>query len=190
MPTPAHTSREAIVREARRILESEGLEGLTMRRVAQAVGVRAPSLYKHVRDRGELIRLIANDTVAELGRRMEATSASGDPRRDMGSLARTLRTFAHEQPEAYRLLWSRLPEAWRVDADVNARAAEPVLRVAAELAGEARSLEVARLFTAWAHGFVSMELADAFRLGGGVDAAFDYGIERLTDAVAPSSVPG
>ena len=35
------------------------------------------------------------------------------------------------------------------------------------------------LFTAWATGFLQMELAGAFRLGGDVDEAFDYGLDRL-----------
>lgn len=52
-----------------------------------------------------------------------------------------------------------------------------VLRVSGELAGEAHVLDVARTYTAWINGFVSMELAGAFRLGGEVDQAFEFGIE-------------
>lgn len=40
-------------------------------------------------------------------------------------------------------------------------------------------LEVARLLVAFAHGFVSMELAGAFGLGGNVDAAFDCAVESI-----------
>ena len=189
MPTPPRTSLDAIVREARHILEAEGLEGLTMRRVAEGVGVRAPSLYKHVRDRGELIRLVANDAVSELGRRLASAAASGDPRHDMASMAQAHRSFAHGLPETYRLLWSRVPEAWRADPEVNISAAAPVLDTVSRLTGRTGTLEAARTFTAWAHGFVSMELAGAFRIAGDVDAAFDYGIERLTDAIASGPGP-
>ena len=38
--------------------------------------------------------------------------------------------------------------------------------------------------TAFAHGFVSMELTGAFRLGGDVDAAYRYGVDVLVDALA------
>ena len=48
MPTPSRTSTAEIVAAGRAILEAEGFEGLTMQRVAAAVGVRAPSLYKRV----------------------------------------------------------------------------------------------------------------------------------------------
>ena len=45
--------------------------------------------------------------------------------------------------------------------------------------GTDAALEAARLVTAWATGFIEMELAGAFRLGGDLDRAFEYGLERL-----------
>ena len=42
--------------------------------------------------------------------------------------------------------------------------------------GADHALDAARLLTAWATGFVTMELAGAFRLGGDLDDAYDYGI--------------
>jgi AcrR family transcriptional regulator len=184
MPTPSRTSLQDIVSAGRHILESGGLEDLTMARIAHAVGVRPPSLYKHVRDRGDLIRVIGNDTLGQLGGLMTAASGSGDPLRDLRAMACIQRAFAHQHPEAYRLLWLRLPEGWRVDADLNARATEPVLRAVAGLVGEDAKLVAARTFVAWAQGFVGMELAGAFRLGGDVDAAFDYGLECLLEALS------
>jgi hypothetical protein len=81
-----------------------------------------------------------------------------------------------------------LPDDWRFDADLNARLTEPVLRSVAALAGEDDALVAARTFVGWAQGFVSMELAGAFRLGGDVDAAFDYGLTRLTAALGSQVV--
>ncbi len=39
---------QEIVAEARELLEEEGAEALTMRRLAERLGIRAPSLYKHL----------------------------------------------------------------------------------------------------------------------------------------------
>jgi len=184
MPTPPRTSLPDIIRAARHLLETDGLEQLTMLRVAQAVGVRGPSLYKHVRDRGDLVRLIGNDAIQELSSRVSATATNENPREDLQAMARTVRGFARDYPETYSLLWARLPDAWRFDQELNVLATGPLLRAVASLVGEADRLAAARMFFAWAHGFITMELAGAFRLGGDVDAAFEFGLRRLVAAFA------
>jgi AcrR family transcriptional regulator len=184
MPTPQRTSLTAIVEAARHIVETEGLANLTMQTVAVRVGVRAPSLYKRVRNRDDLVRLVTEDTVGALGRRLHAVAVSGDPREDLGELCRALRAFAHEYPVCYRLVFAAGSEASRPDVGLFAEAAAPLLRVAKELAAPGDALEAARMITAWAHGFISMELANAFNLGGDVEHAFEYGIARIADSLS------
>lgn len=186
MPTPARTSLGEIVVAGRAIVETDGLEGLTMQKVAAAVGVRSPSLYKHVASRGLLVKLIVEDVVRDLGRTLDAVFTGDDPNNDMLTLARAFRDFAHRQPETYRLVFAPVPDEWRPAPEVLASASGAVLKTAAALAGPERALEAARLITAWAHGFLTMELAGAFRLGGDIDEAFTYGVKRLTDAVTRS----
>jgi hypothetical protein len=55
--------------------------------------------------------------------------------------------------------------------------------VAANLAGERHVLEAARTITAWANGFISMELAGAFKLDGDIDHAYEFGIACLSNAL-------
>jgi TetR/AcrR family tetracycline transcriptional repressor len=62
---PALT-REQIVREALALLDEVGYDGLTMRRVADRLGVQAASLYKHVRDKHELLTLLADAISGEV----------------------------------------------------------------------------------------------------------------------------
>ena len=190
MPTPPRTSLDAIVAAARSIVDAESLDALSMDRVATAVGVRAPSLYKHVRDRGTLVHLVANDAAADLGDLVAAAATTGDARRDLRAMADALRAFAHARPSSYRLLFERLPDAWRADPELNERAVRPLFRAVAGLAGGGRELEAARTVVAWASGFIAMELAEAFKLGGDVDAAWEYGIERLVDAIAAPAKAG
>ena len=48
-------TREAIVAEALRILDDDGRDALTMRRLATALDIEAPSLYAHIRGKDELV---------------------------------------------------------------------------------------------------------------------------------------
>lgn len=179
MPTPARTSLEAIIAAGRAVLAQDGVSGLTMQRVGEAVGVRAPSLYKHVPGRSALIRLVAGEVVADLARQLDAGARTGDPGVDLRSLAITLRTFAHRDPHSFDLLFTPLPDDAAPDASTFAAAAGPVVRVAAELAGPDHALDAARTVTAWASGFLRMELAGAFQLGGDVSEAFEFGLQTL-----------
>ena len=171
MPTPPRTSIAAITAAGSEILETRGLQGLTMQAVALAAGVKAPSLYKHVADRDALVSLVADAAALPLAAHLA-------PEDNLAGLVRALRSWATAHPHAYRLVFSG-----QGSPDVTAAAGAPVLAIARGLAGSADELAAARLVTAWATGFISMELAGAFQLGGDVEAAFDYALDRLTLAL-------
>jgi AcrR family transcriptional regulator len=179
MPTPDRTSLAEIVSAARELLESGGPAVLTMQAVATRVGVRAPSLYKRVRDRDALLLLVAEANADELTARMQACD------RSLPALARAYRAFARERPEGFRHMF-----ALEAAAPSLGRAAGPVVEAARELVGDEHALEAARLLAAWATGFVTMELGGAFRMGGDVDRAFDYGIARIQDGLGGQGRPG
>ena len=177
MPTPDRTSLEAIVSAARDILEHDGLAGLTMNAVAKRVGVQPPSLYKRVDGRDRLIQLVAEATLTGLATRLEGKT-------DAAQIANAFRAFGHERPAAFQLVMTPGAGTPVAGPEFGRAASEPILRLAAELAGETNSLEAARLFTAWAAGFVSMELNDGFKLGGDVEEAWRYGITKIVEAIA------
>lgn len=183
-PAPSRTSHDAILAAARTILESDGLPAVTMSRVAATVGVRAPSLYKRIAGRDALIRAVAESLVADLSRAIGRATETDDPGADLRVAADTYRSFVLRNPNGYRLLFADLPPEASPDPSTVAAVGLPIVRAMAHLIGEANSLEAARTMVAWAHGFVSMELAGAFRLGGDVDAAYAFGIESLLAGVS------
>jgi AcrR family transcriptional regulator len=172
------------VAAGRDLLEAGGLDAVTMQAVAGRVGVRAPSLYKRVPNRAALIGAIGAAALADLGRQLEPAGRDPDPASGLRTIATSFRAFAHENPRAYELLFTNLPPGSRLPADRFALASAPLLAVASRLAGPDQALEAARLVTAFAHGFVSMELGGAFRLGGDVDQAYRYGVDLLVSALA------
>ena len=115
---------------------------------------------------------------------LAAITPHGDPRRELAEMARAVRAFAHRRPAGFALIFAAPTDPARPDTDALTEAVAPLLRAAAALAGEEHALDAARTITAWANGFISMELAGAFALGGDVDRAFEYGIARLADALA------
>ncbi|MDR0360965.1 MAG: TetR/AcrR family transcriptional regulator C-terminal domain-containing protein, partial [bacterium] len=58
--------REQVVGAALDVLDEAGLDGLTMRTLAERMGVRAASLYWHIRDKDQLLGLVAEAILAEV----------------------------------------------------------------------------------------------------------------------------
>ena len=181
MPAHSQTSTAAIVAAGRHLLEERGVEALTMQDVAGAVGVRAPSLYKRVRGRSDLFRLILEDVADELTSALDAAAGSGDPVADLRAMAAAYRKFAHSNPVTYTLMLA--PRAAPGATARSVRSSATLLRVVTELAGPRQALPAVRTIVAWAHGFITMELAGAFQLGGDVEQAWDFGLDRVLAAI-------
>jgi AcrR family transcriptional regulator len=181
-PARARTSQSDIVAAGRDILEAGGLDAVTMQAIADRVGIRAPSLYKRYANRGDLIAAIGASVLADLGAEL-APFVGLEPRAGVRAVADAFRRFALDHPRSYELIFMSLPPGSRPPAELNAAAAMPLVELAGRLAGPDQALEAARLITAFAHGFVSMELSGAFRLGGDVDEAYRYGVDVLVDAL-------
>jgi AcrR family transcriptional regulator len=62
----APLSREAIVEAALRVIDREGLEGTSMRRVAEELGTAPSALYWHVRNKDELLQLVFDRVAGEI----------------------------------------------------------------------------------------------------------------------------
>jgi AcrR family transcriptional regulator len=187
-PAPARTSTDAVVVAARLILENGGLSSVTMRSVADAVGVKGPSLYKRVPDRAALLRAIADSVVNDLGLTLARATERGDPEANLRAVAAAYRSFVLDNPNGYRLLFSDLADA-NPDSSSLAALGAPVVDLMTRLVGPSDALEAARTFVAWAHGFVSMELAGSFRLGGDLEDAYAFGIETILAGVSASETP-
>jgi AcrR family transcriptional regulator len=183
-PAPARTSTDAIAAAARRLLEAGGLPAVTMRAVADAVGVKGPSLYKRVPDRAALLRIVAAGVAADLEGTLSTGADVDDPRTRLRTALVAYRHFVRDNPNGYRLLFADLPADALLEPERLAALGEPLVAAAAGIAGDADALEAARTVVAWAHGFVAMELAGAFRLGGDLDAAYAFGIDAILDGIS------
>ena len=58
---------EAVVRAGLEILDEEGLDGITLRKIASRLGVQAPALYWHFRDKSDIIDDMAQAILKEGG---------------------------------------------------------------------------------------------------------------------------
>lgn len=97
-------SREAIAEVALAVLDEEGAEGLTVRRIADRLGVQSPSLYNHVSSKDEIL-----DAVTELiGNQIDLTGLlDSDWRVGLATFARSYRQAFAAHPAALALIARR-----------------------------------------------------------------------------------
>ena len=95
-----------LVQAALAILDDEGREALTMRRLAEDLSMRAPSLYKHVQDKAALEAALIEDVLFEMGNVLHAALARPGRRGLVGSVLHAYRSTSLAHPNRYRLATS------------------------------------------------------------------------------------
>jgi AcrR family transcriptional regulator len=156
--------REEILDVAARVLEAEGAQALTMRRLAAELGIRAPSLYKHLDGKDDIEAGLQERALVSFA---AALSAAGG---DLSSIAAAYRGWALSHPRLYALATRRPLRRDRIGAGVEAAAAAPVLDA---VGGDEH---LARALWALAHGLVDLELAGRFPPGADVDLTWRTGL--------------
>ena len=143
-------TRERISVVAYELLREKGMVGLSMRALADRLHLKAPSLYKHVADKEEIIADLQARGLQEFG---VAISKAGKSRR---AKALAYRKWALENPNLYEitvsipLLRDRLPKGVE----------DGVTKMIIEITG--RDHEHARAVWALMHGLVDLEIAGRF----------------------------
>ena len=157
-----------IVEVALELLEEEGPDGLSMRKLAERVGIRAPSIYKHLPDKQALEAAIISVGFELQTDAFEA--ALEDAEDPLSAIARVYREFAKAHPHLYRLMTERELNRDLLAPGVEDRAGLPVY----EAVGRDRDL--ARAAWAFAHGMTILELNNRFPPDADLEAAWARGI--------------
>jgi AcrR family transcriptional regulator len=186
MPYPGQIDQAQIVAQARTMIEAEGVEALSLQKLATALGVKAPSLYRHVGNRAALLRAVNEGTIAELIAAMQeaGNQQTGTPQAQLLAILQRFRHFAHAHPHCYLLFFTaqigdtRPDEAWLVELVL------PLQALMAQITGAAGALSALRGALALAHGFVMLELHQQLQRGGDLAAAYTQAITAYLRGVA------
>ena len=185
----AGLSPDAVVDAALEILDARGSDGLTLKAIADATGVAAPSLYKHVHGLPELRRLLAVRILNETAEQMGAVVMGRAGEDALKTYMTEYRRLASEYPHRHALI-----ERAFHDDPAFAAASERLVNVAYAvvrgfgLEGE-DLVHAGRCVRAAVTGFVSLELGLGYRAPTETDASFAYLSRVLATGLRPSSAP-
>lgn len=106
--TRRRVTREQILEAGWKLARAQGLTGWTMRELATAVGIRAPSLYAHFASKHEIYDAMFADGYRAFIARADAVELPSDPREAARAAARTFVEFAVADPARLNLLFLRV----------------------------------------------------------------------------------
>ncbi|OXM68077.1 hypothetical protein CF165_14670 [Amycolatopsis vastitatis] len=92
-PKPTHGRRDVAVAGIR-IADAEGIDAVSMRRIAAELGTGTTSLYRYVSKKDDVLELMGDEVMGEL----RGTTLPGDWRADLRTIARLLRETALRHP--------------------------------------------------------------------------------------------
>ncbi|OYW45284.1 MAG: hypothetical protein B7Z08_03565 [Sphingomonadales bacterium 32-68-7] len=134
--TSRNLNRETIVRAALDLLEEKGLEAVSLRNVAAAVGARAPSLYWHVTDKAALFGFMSEAIFREC---LDRVPASDDWRDWLRGLGTTVWRTQRQTRDLHQLMMQSKMDAEtlagftaRMVGDLTARGLDPAVAFEAQ----------------------------------------------------------
>jgi AcrR family transcriptional regulator len=173
--------RAQVVDAAIAIADDEGLEAVTLARVAAALGVRSPSLYNHVEGRDGLIRAIAARSTRELATALRRAATGRSGARAIAAVAQAQRDYARAHPGRYAATVAAPAPG---DAEHEEAAADAVDVLTSVLGASGLEgddvIHAVRALRSAVHGFAALEASGGFALAADPDVSF----RRLVEAVA------
>ncbi|PFG40189.1 TetR family transcriptional regulator [Georgenia soli] len=184
-------SRERIVLEALRVVDEEGLQALSMRRLGSELGVEAMSLYRYVSGREDLLEALVSHLTDGLRRTAQTpVSAEDGWQAYIQWLAHEVRAVAHDHPQLFPLVATRHPAApWLRPPLRSLEVVEDFLSVLTDQGfGDEAAAATYRAFTSFLVGHLLLE---ASQMGAPMvpDEPLDEGDERSTSALALDDFP-
>lgn len=186
-------TRDHILSAAKAVLQREGIDGLTIRKVAHRADLSPMALYRHFADKDALLDALMEDGIAAW-ENIVRSIRSRDPLEWLLEIGEAHLDFALTQPHRYdAAFFLPAPAARRFPDDFAAGRSPAVAMIMARIdqakaAGrlcDRPTLEIALAWVAAGHGFVSMHRANRFASEKQFKALYRAAQRLLLDSLKP-----
>lgn len=165
-----------VVAAAAGLADEVGLENVTMGSLAERLGVRAPSLYKHIDGQADINHRIATLALVEVGDALRDALQGRAGRDALSAAGHTLRAYATEHPGRYSATLRM--NASGPDDPLLAAGARVLESLSAVLSGyrldPADTIHALRMMRSLFHGFATIEAAGGFQIDADIDESFEW----------------
>jgi AcrR family transcriptional regulator len=182
----------ASVTEAGADLADEiGIAQMSMGLVAERLGVKTPSLYKHVDNLADLVHRVGILAMNELGDTIRDAIAGRSGREALVAGTRAMRDYVVAHPGRYAA--GNAAQITGPDDPLMAAANRVMDSWAAMLQGyridPAQQTHALRMLRSLLHGFATLQAEHSFQLGTDLDASFDWMIDFVDQSLTRAATP-
>jgi AcrR family transcriptional regulator len=161
MAYPKLLSAEEILKTAVHLVEHGDADGLSLRAVAAALGVKAPSLYRYFPDKEALEVAVAEEVLTVMLDEFRTASATADPDTRFRRMVDTYLRFARERFPLYAfVMQNRYPK--RIGSGAGKAVWNLLLEAASGVSGQPDDTPAAVATWAFLHGYATLEHSGAF----------------------------
>ena len=173
--------KTAVVDAAAELINTEGVEALSLSRLAKHLGVQTPSLYNHIDGMPGLQRELALRNVRALGERLGDAAVGKSGPQALKAVAQAYREYIKESPGVYMASLRASGAQETVDAELQSaeeRVVRVVMAVVASFGLQSEDgLHAVRGLRSLVHGFATLEIAGGFGLPLSCDESFSRLLE-------------
>lgn len=189
-------TRQAILDAARQLVRRNGIESLSMRKIARQIDYSAAGLYEYFSSKEELIGTLCGDADARLGGYLQRVPADLPPRQRLVELGLAYVQFALENPELFELLFT-----YTLSSRASLQEPYPVGSSYAVLAGAVEEMAEAGVFDphsvgvegitysfwAFVHGMATLRLTYLKEFDADFSVVNRWALERYFDGLVQPS---
>lgn len=165
----------AVVEAAARLVDEEGIEQLSLGRLAERLGVRTPSLYNHIAGLPGLKHDLALYCLRDVLNGLLRATIGKSRAEAIFAFAGAYRAYARETPGRYALTLQAPDPGDRELQAISQQIIEVALAILAPYKlGEEENIHAIRSLRSIVHGFISLEAAGGFAMPVDLDASFHW----------------
>ena len=186
-PITTADSAEALLDAARRIFESDGVQGVSVRRLAEDAGCTTMAVYSRFKGKDGILGALFDEGFEKLANAQQAIAPSLKNTARVLALCQAYRVTAHAHPHHYALMMGNLSGTLTPSPDSQAKALSTLTCLTNAVAGMSSMkkqspqvcIDVANQLFAFCHGWVSLERMNFLTDEKHSNAAFDRAVLAL-----------
>ena len=180
----AGLDKDIILKTAVDLADAEGIANVTLKALAEKLGVKPPSLYKHINGLEELNKALMLYGWKSLEKKVTRAAVGKSKEDAIRAIFYAYRDYVKEHPGVFEAMqWYNMYQS-----EENLQATEEIVAVLFQVLSaydlqEEQKVHIVRMFRVFLQGFLMVEIHGGFGNPASITESFDFSLEILLNGI-------